>query len=95
MEETNYQLIKKLFETFVPKNYGFLLASEVKTISKDLQLNNRDILSLRNLRDSVVMYSCILDDSNTNNKESLKLMDKVSAITSVIDNKIFNLGGEV
>lgn len=93
--ETNFHQIEELFSTLTLKSYGFLLPSEIKKIKSSLHLEERDILSLRNLRDTVVMYGCILDDSNTNNADSLKLMDKISAITSVIDHKIFSLGGEV
>ena len=49
-----------------------------------------DILALRNLRDMTVMFFQV-------NKDGIKgdRLDKLSAITGVIDNEIFERGGEV
>lgn len=63
---------------------------EIYHINKTLCLDEMDVLQLRNLRDMVVMYYTIREKYM-----NIDTMDKTSAITAVIDNKIFNLGAEV
>lgn len=88
---TNFQMIKELNKKYdaMPHKRGFATKEEVELISKTLCLEEMDILQLRNLRDFTVIF---LDQMNT---ERISKMDKVSAITSVIDNAIWKKGGEV
>lgn len=94
--ETNFQMLRQLNKEFVPKRKGIVDMDEIYFIDKNLHLNERNILDLRNLRDFTVMYfSSLMKNYEYDFKASLSLSDKRSAIVSVIDNKIFNKGGEV
>ena len=82
--KTNFQMLKELQKDFRPKEKGFLSEKEVSVIKETLCLEERDVLSLRNLRDFTVLL--------LSNKGALDMM---SGITHVIDLEIFNKGGEV
>ena len=82
--KTDYEMILKLDEKFKPKNKGFISGEEIIQIKNGLQIKERDILSLRNLRNFVVLYYSI------EKKDNMEDMDKMSAIVSVIDDIIFN-----
>ena len=93
---TNTQMMEKLKDWY-PKTIGIANIKEIYHINEVLELDGRDITSLRNLRDTVVMMWMIddaympIDDANLRMKKN----DRMSAITGIIDTKIFNLGGEV
>lgn len=90
--KTNYQLYKELIRyDFYPKRFGVIDEREVKTITTFLQIDERDELSLRNLRDFVV---AITDNDHTN-KNLIKDLDRMSAICGVIDNRLYSLGCEI
>lgn len=96
--ETNYTMLKKLNKEFNPKDRGIVHADEIWQIKKGLCLGERtDILDLRNLRDFTVMFFSIeMDRAEVDGMDKvLALQDKMSAIVSVIDDRIWNLGGEV
>lgn len=96
MERTNVQMIRSLNEKYSPSKRGFISIDEIYTINSELELDSRDVLSLRNLRDTVVLFMNVMADSFENDViKMLEINDKISAITAVIDNKIFNIGGEV
>ena len=86
--KTDFQLLCGL-DNFKPKRFFVINAAEKKQIRDALQISERDILSLRNLRNLVVIYMMGKDDATSED------VDKCSAITSVIDDAIINLGGEV
>jgi hypothetical protein len=88
---TNFQMIKELNKKYDAMSHtrGFATKEEVELISKTLCLEEMDILQLRNLRDFVVIFLDQMD------MERISKMDKISAITSVIDNYIWKKGGEV
>lgn len=87
--DTNYQMLLKLLKNFKPQQRGFLTAHEVDLIAKTLCLNQMNVLQLRNLRDFTVLFL------STCKGNEMDLMDKMSGITSVIDDFIINNGGEV
>ena len=87
--DTNFQMLSKLLEVYHPQNRGFLSSMEVKLIVKTLCLNEMNVLQLRNLRDFTVLF---LSQSPGN---ELEIMDKISGITSVIDDFIIRNGGVV
>ena len=87
--KTNFQMIRELNKIYNPKEKGIVLNEEIILIKKTLHLEEMDILQLRNLRDFVVLYLSNFENDRTS------LTDKISAITAVIDNEIFNKGGEV
>lgn len=91
--ETNFKMIKELQKVFFPKNMGICSQSEVKLIRETLHVGEMDVLQLRNLRDFTVLF--FSKQKCENDEEERALMDKVSAITSVIDVEIFEKGGEV
>lgn len=91
---TNVQMIRELNEKYNPIQRGIVHMSEIYMINHELELDKRDILDLRNLRDTVVLFlNALINEDNF--KEMMIMSDKISAITCVIDQKIFNLGGEV
>ena len=85
--KTNFQMLKDLLEVYHPQHRGVVTASEKDNIESILHLNEMDVLQLRNLRDFTVLF--------LSSKEDMESWDKMSAITYVIDNKIFSNGGEV
>lgn len=89
--DTNFQMVKKLDSDWraTPHTNGVVTMSEIYLINKLLCLDEMDILQLRNLRDFIVLYFSSKEGVN------LETMDEMSAFVSVIDNKIWNKGGEV
>lgn len=95
--KTNFQMMNELRDWF-PKNFSVMSGDEVELVSKVLELENRSILELRNLRDFTVL---ILDKWNAKNvsdenwDEHIKHLDRMSAITGVIDNQLWHMGAEI
>lgn len=85
--ETNFQMLKRLNEVYKPEQRGFLNAHETRLIRDVLCIDQMDILQLRNLRDFTVL--CLSSSGK------IEDWDKMSAIVCCIDNRIFDLGGEV
>ncbi len=98
MERTNFQMLRDL-KDFKPREKGILDGDEVAKIEDALCLNERlNVLDLRNLRDFVVAYYGRIADRHDHNYDydgQMEVMDLISGITSVIDKRIFALGGEV
>lgn len=82
----DFLLIKSLASVYSPNTRGVSTAEEIKLIKDRLELPRRTILSLRNLRNTVVMMSTFFGDNAS---------DKISAITYIIDTELFNKGAEV
>jgi hypothetical protein len=85
--KTNFEMVRELEAIYTPKERGICNGKEVEMIENTLCLSSMDIIGLRNMRDFVVLFY--------SRKETMEAWDKMSAITSVIDNKIFIKGGEV
>ena len=97
---TNFCMLKLLIKEFNPEQRGVLTKKEVEQINTLLCIEKREILDLRNLRDFVVMFFARQVDNikcnDTSSAEDEKvLLDKLSGIVSVIDSRIFYLGGDV
>lgn len=95
---TNYQMMNELNNEYTPKQRGIVSMSEIYKINEALELDKRDVLDLRNLRDFAVYYwstiiNALMEVKDTEN--ALAIMDKQSAILTVIDQKIANKGGEI
>ena len=89
--QTNFCSLKELLTLYIPEKRRFVTAAEEKLIKTQLEIDRRDIMDLRNLRDFVVLYL-----SFRNNKaEELIDLDRMSAITAIIDCQIAKLGGEI
>lgn len=88
--KTNFQMLRELLEEYEPKQSGILSRDEFRLITDTLCIREMDILQLRNLRDFVV--ACL---SGADKDTAVKNMDKISAITHVIDTFIVENGGEV
>lgn len=96
--KTNYQMMNELNNEYTPKQRGIVSMSEIYKINEALELDKRDVLDLRNLRDFAVYYwstiiNALMEVKDTEN--ALAIMDKQSAILTVIDQKIANKGGEI
>ena len=90
-------MIRELEEVYTPANKGIVSMKEIYLINEKLCLDEMDELQLRNLRDFTVMYFGNKADKAEleSFEECMKVMDKMSAITSVIDNKLWNIGAEI
>ena len=84
---TNHLMLKDLKEKFHPQQRGIITMDEYWLIKETLHLEEMDVLALRNLR-----YFVVASMSHSDNAEDL---DRISAITYVIDEHIVDLGGEV
>ena len=93
--KTNYQMLKELEKQYKPEKYGWMNAKEQELVSSILEIKYRDILDLRNLRDIVVMFYSLLTREQEKVRGTNINMDKMSAITYLIDSRIVELGGEV
>lgn len=88
--KTFYQMIKELDEKYEPEQRGVVIMKEIHKINKALCLDDMNDFALRNLRDMVVMfYNLKIAEGDIVPTEE---MDKMSAITTVIDNKIMCYG---
>ena len=96
--KTNYQMMNELNSEYTPKQRGIVSMSEIYKINETLELDKRDVLDLRNLRDFAVYYWSTIINALMEVKDTdtaLAIMDKQSAILTVIDEKIANKGGEL
>lgn len=81
---TNFQMLKDLLEVYHPQERGVASKMEVDLITSKLHINEMNILQLNNLRDFVVLF--------LSQKDTMESWDQMSAITTVIDYRILNLG---
>lgn len=84
---TNFQMLRELLEKYHPVNRGMMNITETSLIRETLHINEMDILQLRNLRDFTVLH--------LGRSEKMEDWDRMSAIATVIDMRISELGGEV
>ena len=89
--KTYLQRINELYKEFTPKQRRIVKMDEIYFINKKLELDGLNELELHNMRDMAVMYF----DLVTEDKVDLGMMDKMSAITSVIDLKLRNIGAQM
>lgn len=90
--ETNYQLLNKV-RYFKPEDSMFTSEKEINYITEKLQLNEMSELQLRNLRDFIVASLSI--DVFRDGHNSKDRMDTMLSITSIIDNRLFQIGAGV
>jgi hypothetical protein len=83
----NFQMLKELLEKYHPLQRGMLSLYEATLIEETLCIGKMDVLQLRNLRDFTV--------SHLGRSEKMEDWDRMSAITTVIDMRISELGSEV
>lgn len=91
MKNTNFQNLRDLLKSYKPKTFGIATVEECNLIRNSLQLEGMEVVELRNLRDFVVLFF----SRNNGDKRDMADMDRVSAITAVIDKEIMERGGEV
>ena len=90
--KTNFEMIRELDKEFTPETRGIVHMKEIYQINKALCLDEMDVIALRNIRDFTVMfYNMKMEDGGFDRD----IHDKMSAIVSVIDNKLWNMGAEV
>jgi hypothetical protein len=89
-------MIRELYDVFVPEQEGIIHEGEIELIKRVLHLEGRDELSLRNLRDMVVLvYTLHQKNAGEDIDKAIAIMDQLSAVVSVIDCCLFNIGAEV
>jgi len=91
MRNTNFQNLRELLKSYTPKTFGVATVEECSLIKSGLQLEGMEIIDLRNLRDFVVMFFSRKNEDKSDRVD----MDRMSAITAVIDKEIIKNGGEV
>ena len=89
--ETNFQMLRKLLKEYHPVERGWSTPKEVFLIAQTLHLQDMSVLELCNLRDFTVVFLSQIKGISISTED----FDRMSAITSVIDSQIYNLGGEV
>lgn len=90
MENTNFQNLKDLLKSYVPKTFGIATGEECELIKSRLRLEGMEVTDLRNLRDFVVLFFSRKNEG----KPGMMEMDQMSAITAVIDEEIIKGRGE-
>lgn len=85
--DTNFHMLRDLLEKYHPVERGIMNLAEHTLIRETLHIEEMDILQLRNLRDFTVEY--------LGRSKKMEDWDRMSAITHVIDMRIFEFGGEV
>ena len=92
MKKTNYLMIMDL-EDWYPASHGWITNEESNKIRNTLHIDELDNLALQNLRDFVVLYFSTKEEEG---KSKLwDEMDKMSAITAVIDAEKFDRDMEI
>ena len=81
MKNTNFQNLRGLLKRYMPKTFGIASVKECNLIKNSLQLEEMDIIDLWNLRDFVVLFFV----KESKDKQERMNMDRMSAITAVID----------
>lgn len=91
MKNTNFQNLRELLKSYIPKTFGIATVEECSLIKDSLQLERMEIIDLRNLRDFVVLFF------SRKNEDKLDMadMDRMNAIMAVVDKEIIEKGGEV
>ena len=90
--DTNFHMLQELDKAYTPETFGVLNSDETMLINQKLHIEEMDKLQLQNLRDFVVLFY-----SSRERKNGLLDVnwDKMSAITTVIDVRMFTIGTEV
>lgn len=91
---TNFQNIRELDKQYTPAVRGMVNPIEICTIKRVLEMRDMTEIELRNLRDFVVMFYAKNEDINDFEK-MMERMDKMSAITFVIDSELLDRGCEI
>ena len=93
--KTNFKMLRELEDEYSKLEHtrGVVTMKEIYLINNKLCLDEMDELQLRNLRDFIVLYFRSNDDEPFD--KYFEKIDKVSAFTSVIENKLFNMGCQV
>lgn len=92
--KTNYQMINELDKNFKPVRRHYINGEEVNQIREALCIKEMNLLQLRNLRDLTVMFFALKEEHEEDVDAQFDIMDKMSAVTAVIDDAIINRGGE-
>lgn len=87
LTKTNHLMLVELLDVYHPKERGILSLEEDALIKEKLQLENRTVVELRNLRDFVV--------ARLAHSDKMEDWDRMSAITHCIDMELFDRGVEV
>lgn len=82
----DFVLINRLAAVYQPSHRGIISALEIEQVKGCLEIERRTVLSLRNLRNAVVMMMNSFGD---------EAMDKISGITCVIDSELLDRGEEI
>ena len=91
---TDYQCLVALDKKYTPAQRGILSQEEAELIKKELELNSRTIIELNNIRDMSVMFFTIQANSSEQDipSRTMECLDKMSAVTHVIDMALLNRG---
>lgn len=82
--KSNYMMVLEMDEVRLQR-FGFITNEEADLIRELFKIQDRSDVELQNLRDFIVLYY----------DENIKDINKMSAITAVIDDEKFKRGMEV
>lgn len=93
---TNIEMIRSLDDAYTPETKHVVSIKEIHLINQKLCLDEMDEIALHNLRDMIVMYYSATVETMPKNEvqKRFDVMDKMSAITCVIDLKLHNLANK-
>ncbi len=92
--KTDFHSVIEL-QAYTPKKSGIVSEDEVKMIRDTLELSERNMIELQNIRDMVVMLYTWWNDGERKAGGNVDYRDAMSAITSVIDAEKVRRGMEV
>ena len=92
--KTDYEEALDLRTKYIPLRRGIVSDAESRTISEVLELENRTMIELRNIRNTVVMvYGQLVDSAREENKmdDVMRLLDAMSGAACVIDSRLMTM----
>ena len=91
---TNVEMLRTIKDWY-PKERYVVSKEECWYIRNMLELDEMTIRDLRNMRDTIVLNFEIIIGDSIAPKDYTRELDRMSALTSIIDEKLFKLGAEI
>lgn len=94
----DFNQIQELHEVYAPKARGVVSSQEEQLIKDMLELEQRTVIELRNIRNTTVAFYSRLANSGKGEQNAMKsmlMMGAMSAVTAVIDGMLLKRGAEI
>ena len=89
--KTDYRVICELMINFKPQIRSIINADEIKYLTAEMELDTRSEIELQNIRNTAVMLYSQKADNEESPEKKLFWMDCMSAVTHVIDSKLYQM----